>query len=269
MISDHAGRTQIPSYFSSDDFDLSAFDRLCSQVTNASDYPLSDGVVKNIPVYSGDAIRAALADSSSEAALKAELCRCLKDGPGVFAISGAYDDLTVIDRGTALFEAIIQEEKESGLGQGDHFGNNERIWNSLQKFCVADPELFIEYYGNPVVAIAAEAWLGPFYKISAQVNNVKPGSKEQTSHRDYHLGFQTPETVARFPAHAQVMSQYLTLQGAIAHVDMPLETGPTRLLPYSQLFPPGYMCYTNSEFASYFDEHSVPNALEERRRGIF
>ena len=65
------------------------------------------------------------------------------------------------------------------------------------------------------------------------MNNVKPDSKAQSAHRDYHLGFQSPQTINQYPAHAQMMSQYLTLQGAIAHEDMPLEMGPT---PFSTFF---------------------------------
>ena len=38
--------------------------------------------------------------------------------------------------------------------------------------------------------------------------------------------------LARFPAHAHRLSPVLTLQGAVAHCDMPLETGPTLYLPY-------------------------------------
>jgi ectoine hydroxylase-related dioxygenase (phytanoyl-CoA dioxygenase family) len=87
------------------------------------------------------------------------------------------------------------------------------------------------------------------------MNNVKPGNKAQSVHRDYHLGFQSPETIAHFPAHAQAMSQYLTLQGAIAHTDMSLESGPTLLLPYSHQYEPGYMAYTMPEFGAYFKEN--------------
>jgi ectoine hydroxylase-related dioxygenase (phytanoyl-CoA dioxygenase family) len=89
------------------------------------------------------------------------------------------------------------------------------------------------------------------------MNDVKPGSKAQSMHRDYHLGFQSAETVARFPAHIQTSSQYLTLQGAIAHTDMPPESGPTLLLPFSQQHEAGYLAYTRPEFQAYFDEHKV------------
>ena len=162
-----------------------------------------------------------------------------------------------------MFYAIIAEEQASGGGQGDHFGTNERIWNSKQKVCERDPELFVDYYSNPLLALACQAWLGPHYQVTAQVNNVKPGGSAQSAHRDYHLGFQSPETTARYPVHAQVMSQFLTLQGAIAHGDMPLESGPTLFLPFSQRFDPGYQSYRRPEFAHYFDQHHVQISFQK------
>ncbi|MCB9102317.1 MAG: phytanoyl-CoA dioxygenase family protein, partial [Anaerolineales bacterium] len=62
---------------------------------------------------------------------------------------------------------------------------------------------------------------------------------------------------AQFPVHTQMMSQYLTLQGAIAHGDMPLESGPTLFLPFSQQYPAGYLTFHDDDFAAYFDEHKV------------
>jgi len=247
----------LPAFFAKADIDLAAFDQLCSQTTNPEDYAMARGIEQNVVIYDGDAMRKTLSDAEATARLKAELCRCLRDGPGVFAIKKAYSDTNIIDQTTAIFKNIIAEEKASGQERGDHFGSNERIWNSIQKACVNAPELFIDYYGNELLALAAQAWLGPHYQMTAQVNNVKPGNQAQAAHRDYHLGFQSTATSLQFPAHAQVMSQYLTLQGAIAHTNMPLESGPTLFLPFSQQYPPGYLAYRESEFKSYFAEHSV------------
>jgi ectoine hydroxylase-related dioxygenase (phytanoyl-CoA dioxygenase family) len=249
--------SKLPPYFGEEHISIEAFEAIQAQTADIEDYPTAAVVEQNVLIYEGDTFRGALSDPVKEAALKAELCRALRDGPGVFVVKNAYPDTSVIDRSTAIFHEIVAEEKAAGLGQGDHFGENERIWNSIQKACLKDPELFIDYYGNPILAIACEAWLGPFYQISAQMNDVKPGSKAQSMHRDYHLGFQSRETVARFPAHIQVSSQYLTLQGAIAHTDMPLESGPTLLLPFSQQYEAGYLAYTRPEFQAYFDEHKV------------
>ena len=202
-------------------------------------------------------------DWEGESMLLTELNRCLSSGPGVFVIRDMYEDQSVIDASTELFEIIIAEEKEHGYGRGDHFGENERIWNSFQKIGLKNPTSFVHYYGNPLLGLVARAWLGPFYQITAQVNNVKPGSKAQSPHRDYHLGFQAQEDIARFPAQTQVMSQYLTLQGAVAHSDMPLESGPTLLLPFSQQYPPGYLAYGLPEFVAFFNANCVQVPLDK------
>ena len=65
-----------------------------------------------------------------------------------------------------------------------------------------------------------------------------------------------------------VASQLLTLQGAIAHTHMPLDSGPTRLLPFSQLFEEGYMACRLPEFSQYFLENHVSLPLE-KGDGIF
>lgn len=77
---------------------------------------------------------------------------------------------------------------------------------------------------------------------------VNPGGQAQRPHRDYHLWFLDDATVQRFPLSLQVASQLLTLQGAIAHSDMPIESGPTQLLPYSHRYLEGYMAYRDPAF---------------------
>ncbi len=105
--------------------------------------------------------------------------------------------------------------------------------------------------------MSSEAWLGPAYQITSQLNVVNPGGAAQVAHRDYHLGFQSAEAIERFPVHVQRLSPVLTLQGAIAHCDMPIETGPTLYLPFSQSYLPGYMATARPEFRDYFDKHHV------------
>ena len=41
------------------------------------------------------------------------------------------------------------------------------------------------------------------------------------------------------PQYVHAISPVLTLQGAVAHCDMPLVSGPTLYLPYSQSYLPG------------------------------
>lgn len=241
--------------FTDEQINVADLANICQRSTSLEDYPFAAATAENIVIYHGERVHKVLIDPQSERALQAEWTRCLKDGPGVFVVKGAYSDLSVIDRTTAAFKEIIAQEKASGSGQGDHFGTNERVWNSLQKACLYDPDLFVDYYKNPVLALACRSWLGPHYQMTAQVNNVKPGGAAQAAHRDYHLGFQSEGIIRQFPAHVQQASQYLTLQGAIAHCDMPLESGPTLFLPYSQLYKPGYLAIRQDPFRQYFDQH--------------
>ena len=252
----------LPSFFSESDLHLERLQAECQRQVHLKDYPLADAVDQNVLIYRGDVLKAYLTDAPKELALTHELCRCLRDGPGVFVIKSAYEDLSHVDRMTQVFENLIHKEKLEGQRRGDHFGTNERIWNSIQKACDVEPDLCVDYYGNPWLALTSRAWLGPGYQVTAQVNNVKPGSSAQSVHRDYHLGFQSDAVSLQFPAHAQMASQYLTLQGAIAHTDMPLESGPTLLLPFSHHFPAGYLAYRLPEFVNYFQKHRSQLALK-------
>ena len=186
--------------------------------------------------------------------------RALTDGPGVVVFQGAFPDLAVVDRFTEVFDSLIREQYAAGTTAGDHFakpGANERVWNALEKAALYDPSAFADYYANPVIALVSEAWLGPGYQVTSQVNVVNPGGLAQTAHRDYHLGFLSDEVAAAYPAHVHRLSPVLTLQGAVAHCDMPVESGPTLYLPFSQMFEPGYLAWRRPEFQAYFKEHHV------------
>lgn len=246
--------------------DIEDFAALVSQTADVSDYPHAISVDKNVVVYRAADVIAATATPDGRKTVLAEICDIFARGPGVAVFKGAYTDTSVIDEATRAFDAIILDEKKNKVGGGDHFakpGANDRIWNSLEKHCLADPEGFARYYANPIVALASEAWLGPHYQMTAQVNRVNPGGTAQKAHRDYHLGFQSVSEMERFPAHVHHLSPVLTLQGAVAHCDMPLESGPTLFLPFSQLYPLGYLVPNRQEFQDYFDKHHVQLPLEK------
>ena len=171
----------------------------------------------------------------------AELAEVLRDGPGVILVRGAVP-VDVVDRTRAVLEEILDEQRSTSNATGDHFamaGTNDRIWNALEKLAVASPECFVDYYSSASIALASEAWLGPGYQITSQINIVNPGGVAQSPHRDYHLGFMSDEAAAAFPVHTHLLSPLLTLQGAVAHCDMPVESGPTKVLPHSHKYPPG------------------------------
>lgn len=250
-------------FFDESQLSLDDFATLCAQSTDKKDWPLASDVALNVLIYQRcDLLTAA---SSQPQALLSELHRALSAGPGVLVIKGMYPDKQIIDRHSALFEQILSAEAASNSG-ADHFaaaGNNGRIWNALQKVAVRDADAFIDYYANPLLALICEAWLGPGYQITAQVNQVRPGGKAQQPHRDYHLGFQQNEVVKRFPLPLQILSQYLTLQGAIAHSDMPIESGPTQLLPWSHQYQAGYLAWRDPQFIDYFRQHAIQLPLEK------
>ena len=243
-----------------------ALQSLTAQTTALSDYPLAAAVDKNVLIYDCDRLRPMLADDAGRRAIMAEWVDALSSGPGVLVLKRAETDLAMIDHASDLFRAMIAEQNRKGSGGGDHFakpGANDRIWNSLEKHCLADPANFARYYGNPILALISEAWLGPAYQMTAQLNVVNPGGAAQSPHRDYHLGFQTAAEITRYPLHVQLFSPMLTLQGAIAHVDAPIETGPTQLLPFSQLWPEGYLAMGQPEVKALFAERHVQLPLEK------
>jgi len=195
-----------------------------------------------------------------------EWAAVLGQGPGVLVIHNAFTDLAAIDAASDVFRQIIADERATGFEQADHFakgGANDRIWNSLQKLCLRAPEIYVRYMANPVIDLVCRAWLGRGYQVAIQVNQVRPGGKAQTAHRDYHLGFMSPERMLEYPAHVHALSPVLTLQGAVAHCDAPVDSGTTKLLPYSQRYLPGYMAALRPEFQDYFESHCVQLPLRK------
>ncbi len=243
-----------------------------SERTELAGYPQASAVEQNVLVYDGARLRAAAASPAGRQAVMAELARALHDGPGIVLIPGAFEDPAVVGRATGQFRAIIAGQRQAGGSAGDHFarpGQNDRIWNALEKLALRAPEVFAGYYASDVIATVSQAWLGPGYQVTSQVNVVNPGGAAQTGHRDYHLGFCSAEQAARFPAHAHRLSPALTLQGAVAHTDMPAEAGPTMYLPHSQKYLPGYVAFPRPEFGAYFESRHVQLPLRAGDAAFF
>ena len=239
---------------------------LTQQQSSIEEFPLAKVVTKGVPVYDCGALRQSITQGTlSNHALMVEWVSVWNSGPGIVVLQGLYDDACVIDRATACFQQLIASEKKQGTG-ADHFakaGANDRVWNALEKHCLLSPENFASYYSNTLLALVCQAWLGPAYQITSQVNCVNPGGAAQMAHRDYHLGFLSAQQGAQYPEHVHMYSPYLTLQGAIAHVDMPLESGPTLYLPHSQKFAHGYLAAGNPEFQDYFDTNHIQLPLKK------
>jgi ectoine hydroxylase-related dioxygenase (phytanoyl-CoA dioxygenase family) len=253
-------------FFTESEISVDDLMQTCSQKTLKEAYPLAESVAENIIIYDAKNITHLVGNSNQEKRLKTELNHILGKGPGVFIIRNLYED-SVIDQSNGIFHKIIKNE---ATNKNDHFasGSNTRIWNSLQKVAIENSEAFISYYANNILRVVAESWCGPNSQMTAQVNIVKPGSGMQKPHRDYHLGFQENETVQKYPISSHLMSQHLTLQAVIAHSDMPLESGPTLLMPHSQKYELGYLAWRNKEFQSFFSENAVQLPLK-KGDGVF
>jgi len=253
----------VNSYLQAAQCRIEDLDALVQCTTTLDEYPQAAQLLHGVPVYDALALRSTQVNQQDPEAwrhqLMSEWARVWQSGPGVLVVRGLFADLGVVETATVEFQALIEESRKAGHG-GDHFakpGANDRVWNALEKLCLRAPEVFASYYSNALLAMVCEAWLGPAYQITSQINCVNPGGQAQTAHRDYHLGFFDAAGAARFPAHVHQLSPSLTLQGAVAHVDMPLESGPTLYLPHSQKYLHGYLLAGLPEFQKYFDAHHV------------
>lgn len=258
-------------WLSEQEADFEEFVSMVSEPTRLERYPHASGVEQGIVIYDAATLPRAT-DPQARRVVMAEIADALLSGPGVVAVTGAFADTSVIDRASELFDAMIAEQHAVGRAIGDHFakpGSNDRVWNTLQKHALRDPEGFVDYYSTDTISLVSTAWLGPGYQVTAAVNVVNPGGTAQVPHRDYHLGFMTPDQVERYPAHVHALSPVLTLQGAVAHVDMPLESGPTFFVPHSQKFLPGYLAWRRDDVKEYVAEHKVQIPLKKGDMSFF
>ncbi|MCL3818176.1 phytanoyl-CoA dioxygenase family protein [Aeromicrobium wangtongii] len=261
-----------PLRLSEADCSVDDFADVLASTTDLADYPHAEGVEQGVLVFETATLRAAAATPDGAIDVEGELARALSDGPGIVVLKGAFTDHDVVDRVTAVFDAIIEDERRAGTTPGDHFakpGANSRVWNALEKLALRDPAAFVDYYGNDVIAMISRAWLGPGYQVTSQVNVVRPGGVAQDPHRDYHLGFLANDVVEQYPAHVHLLSPVLTLQGAVAHSDMPVESGPTMYLPHSHKYVPGYLAWRLPEFREHFAEHHVQLPLAKGDAAFF
>ena len=226
--------------------------------TQLRDYKFASAIEQNVLVYDCERLSERIFDREARREVMAELCRALLIGPGIVALKNMYPDTSIVDRVSKVFWQIIDEQRSRGEAKGDHYakpGSNDRVWNVQEKLSLRDPEAFVDYYANDFMSLIATSWLGPAYQITTQVNVVNPGGESQQPHRDYHLGFFTDEAAMDYPTHVHKLSPVLTLQGAVAHTDMPRETGPTMFLPHSQKMESGYIAWRNPDIRKYFADN--------------
>ena len=238
-----------------------------ARTSRIQDHPLAARLEADaVPIYDCHHIRAHAVSQQERREIMAEWIAVLRDGAGIVILEHAFADTGPVDQVSAVFEQIIAGQRQSSTVAGDHFakaGANDRIWNALEKLCLQAPDAFAAYYANDIIALVCEAWLGPAYQITSQVNVVNPGGASQTPHRDYHLGSQSPEIVQRYPEHVHLFSPMLTLQGAVAHCDMLLESGPTLYIPFTQTYGPGYLAAQDSAIRGWFGKNRLQLPLRK------
>jgi hypothetical protein len=108
-------------YLTEDDCRLADLVDQVSEKTDLADYPLASDVEQNVLSY----------DSAR-----------LHDGPGIVVFTGAFGDAGVVDLASRQFEAMIAAQRTAGGAAGDHFaqaGQNDRIWNALEKLALRCP----------------------------------------------------------------------------------------------------------------------------------
>src|SRR3712207_7422479 len=99
-----------PGWFTADDCRLEDFSAVVETTTDLAEYPHADEVRENVLVY-GSRLRDSVATPEGRRDVQAELARALTDGPGIVVFAGAFPDTGVVDRATAVFEAVIAEQK--------------------------------------------------------------------------------------------------------------------------------------------------------------
>ena len=151
MKDDNARRLGPTAFLTEDGCDLEAFRALVDRTVNPADYP-----------FAGDVVSNALGLRRRRRPPRRRLAR---KPPGDDGGVGGGDDRgprrhrlpqglhrpRPIEAANAHFWAMIEEQHRSNPARGDHFakpGANDRVWNALEKLCLADPAAFAAYYGN-------------------------------------------------------------------------------------------------------------------------
>src|SRR5688572_12091895 len=112
-----AATRSTPGWYTAEDCRLEDFRAVVETTTDLADYPSADEVRENVLVY-GSRLRDSIATPGGRRDVQAELARVLTDGPGIVVFAGAFPDTGVVDRATAVFEAVITEQKAAGVAAG-------------------------------------------------------------------------------------------------------------------------------------------------------
>jgi hypothetical protein len=84
---------------------LTDFVEVLADRTDPTAYPHAAAIEQEVLIYDRDGLLAAPDD---------ELVHALSDGPGIVVVRGAYPDVSVVDRTTAVFEQLMAEQRGYG-----------------------------------------------------------------------------------------------------------------------------------------------------------
>ena len=99
------------------DCDLDTFRALVEQSTDPAAHPSAERVELNVPLYDSDRLRSLTATEEGRRTVQTELVRTLMDGPGIVVLKGAFTDPAVVDRASAAFRELIEEERAAGTAR--------------------------------------------------------------------------------------------------------------------------------------------------------
>src|SRR5439155_1110683 len=92
------GVRPVPGYLAEDDCRLDDLIEVVSEKTDLADYPHASTVEQNVLMYDSARLREDVASAEGRWDAQAELVRALHDGPGIVVFTGAFGDLSVVDR---------------------------------------------------------------------------------------------------------------------------------------------------------------------------
>src|SRR5208282_2725168 len=190
--------------------------------------------------------------------MMAEWVEAMTDGPGIIVFRKTFADLGPIEAANAHFWAMIDEQHKNNSARGDHFakpGANDRVWKRAGKALSRRPGrlrrlLRRRRHRARQRGLARTVLPDHLAAQRRQSGRRRAGPAPRLSHG-------LPDSARDRAISGARPSPMLTLQGAVAHCDMPLESGPTLYLPFSQTYLPGYLAALREEFRAYFETHRV------------
>ena len=255
-----------PGYLSAEDCRLADLIDLVSQKTDPADYPYASAVEQNVLIYDGARLRMELSRPACRPRVEAELVRACTTAPASWCwlarstTRGSSTGPRASSRRSSppSGRRAARPETTSPLpGRTTGSGTRWRNWPCARLRCSRPT--------TPTTSsrpCAGPGW-GPATRSPPRSTWLTRAARRRPCTATITWGSPPHERAARFPAHVHRLSPVLTLQGAVAHTDMPAETGPTMYLPHSQKYLPGYLAWRQPEFREYFEAHHVQLPLRQ------